>query len=217
MSKMDINMKIIIITIVCLITFNTCTTTEPEDKFELTTEDASCTEVWLEVKANGSVIIEREGAEPKQIEVSGSFTFYEDGLKPNTGYNYTAMFGDKKLTASITTLDTTSNNFTWQTFTFGGEAGSGKLSDVAIINENDIWAVGEINIPDTNENGYTTYNAVHWDGSNWELKKIPSIICGTKSIIYSPLYALFQFGQDNILFSDGGEIIYWNGSNYINV
>ena len=51
---------------------------------------------------------------------------------------------------TVTTMDTTSHNFTWQSWTFG-DIGSSVLYDVAIINENNIWAVGEINIADTSK------------------------------------------------------------------
>ena len=70
-----------------------------------------------------------------------------------------------------TTMDTSSNNFTWQSWTFG-ETSGGALYDLAIINENDIWAVGEIEINDSVGSGYTIYNAIHWNGQQWELKKI---------------------------------------------
>ena len=44
--------------------------------------------------------------------------------------------------------DTTSHNFTWQTWTFG-EHSSSVLYDVVIIDENNIWAVGEIYLSDS--------------------------------------------------------------------
>jgi len=62
-------------------------------------------------------------------------------------------------------MDTTSDNFTFQTWTFG-DIGSSALNDCAIISEDNIWCVGEIKIADSTENGYTTYNAVHWNGIN---------------------------------------------------
>ncbi len=48
-------------------------------------------------------------------------------------------------------MDTTSHNFTFTSWTFG-TVGSSTLYDVAIINENNIWAVGEIMIADTSQN-----------------------------------------------------------------
>ncbi|GAB6283729.1 MAG: hypothetical protein STSR0008_25320 [Ignavibacterium sp.] len=52
-------------------------------------------------------------------------------------------------------MDTTSHNFSFETWTFGGEAGSSVLYDVAIIDENNIWAVGEIRISDTTSEAKT--------------------------------------------------------------
>lgn len=109
------------------------------------------------------------------------------------------------------TLDTTSINFTWQTWTFGGQAGSCTLNDVAIVSETDIWAVGEINIADTSINGYTRYNAVHWDGSDWILKRIPYYYQGQP--YYNPIQTVFNFGANDVWFAGNG-VIRWNGINY---
>jgi hypothetical protein len=93
--------------------------------------------------------------------------------------------------------DTTSNNFTFQTFAFGGNAGSCVLSDVAIISPTDIWAVGAVYLdsadgaPDP-----FPYNAVHWDGTSWQLRKI------TVQTVYgpvtSPLEGVFAFSSGDI-------------------
>ncbi|NLT52698.1 MAG: glucosyl transferase [Ignavibacteria bacterium] len=206
-------MRTIFFLLLSLLFLNSCTTTEPENKFTFTPEDASCTEAWLNIEANGSVTIEREGAEPKQVEVNGNYTFYEEGLKPNTEYNYTATTGDKKLTTKITTLDTTSNNFTWQSWNFGSEVGSCRLYDAAIINENDIWAVGEILLPDTNENGFSLYNAIHWDGSEWEFFKIPIKDYGD-FITIAQLRTIFAFSGDNVWFASYADLIKWNGEKF---
>ena len=57
-------------------------------------------------------------------------------------------------------MDTTSHNFTWDIDTLGI---SGTLRDVQIIDENNIWVVGEI------ETDTATYNAAHWNGNDWEM------------------------------------------------
>jgi hypothetical protein len=47
------------------------------------------------------------------------------------------------------------------------------LYDVAIIDDNNIWAVGEIYMNDSLGNPDPTfYNSVHWNGQVWKLKKI---------------------------------------------
>jgi len=107
-------------------------------------------------------------------------------------------------------MDTTSHDITFQSWTFG-TIGSSVLYDVAIINENNIWAVGEINIADTSINGYTTYNAVHWDGSNWELKRI--YYYGSCSAVeYPPLKAIWAFSENNIVITNGGSIGWFDGN-----
>ena len=91
--------------------------------------------------------------------------FYFDDLLPNTTYKFDAVtYEDGKEVKSnpvtFTTLDTTSHNFTWQTFTFGEHQHS-VLYDVAVIDENNIWAVGAIYMNDSLGNpDPNAYNAV---------------------------------------------------------
>jgi len=62
--------------------------------------------------------------------------------------------------------DTTSHNFTFQTFTFG-EHSSSVLYDVAIVNDSSIWAVGEIYLNDSlGQPDPIAYNSTHWDGDH---------------------------------------------------
>jgi hypothetical protein len=110
---------------------------------------------------------------------------------------------------SFTTMDTTSHNFTWQIFEFGN-FGTSILYDVAIINENDIWAVGEIYVADTSSTGYTIYNAVHWDGNKWELKKIYTY-SNCSSIDYAPLRSICAFSSNNIVVTSGGGMWWYDG------
>ena len=69
--------------------------------------------------------------------------------------------------------DTTSHNFTWTQYTFGGSAGSSYFNDVAVINDSDIWAVGQIFANDsTGKYDPIFYNVVHWNGSTWSLLRL---------------------------------------------
>ncbi len=83
--------------------------------------------------------------------------------------------------------DTTSHDFTWEIFEFG-DGGANALRDIVIIDENNIWAVGEITIYDTNNvNGYEKYNAMHWNGEKWEMIKItvpPLYLFAKRTAIY---------------------------------
>jgi len=59
--------------------------------------------------------------------------------------------------------DSTTQNFTFETFEFGSGGESSWLNDVWIFNENNIWAVGYIDV--TSTSGRT--NIVRWDGTKW--------------------------------------------------
>ncbi|MFO7524774.1 MAG: hypothetical protein R6W68_04930, partial [Ignavibacteriaceae bacterium] len=107
--------------------------------------------------------------------------------------------------------DTTSHNFIFQTWTFGTIGGS-TLYDCAIISPENIWCVGEIMIADTSINGYTTYNAVHWDGNEWELHKITVEFRG--NMITPALEGIFSFSSTDIWFV-GSLPIHGDGENWI--
>jgi hypothetical protein len=107
-------------------------------------------------------------------------------------------------------MDTTSHNITWTTYTLGDGSGSSTLYDVAIINDTLAYAVGEIH------SGGTMYNVAKWNGQTWAADRIQSIICGSSTYIVRDLYAVFAFNSDNVWFSDGAEIMHWDGNKYSN-
>ena len=211
---------------ILLLSILSCNTTEPpqqnKSSLELTLADTSCTEAWLKLTTTNislpaEVNLKRTDADSSSKDeiffVSTADTIlYVDSLLPHTNYKYQASSIEHQVSGNllnITTMDTTSHNFTFQTWTFGGQAGSCTLYDVAIINENDIWAVGEIylldstGVPDPN-----AYNAVHWDGTQWELKRIyfPTV-CGSTSQTSYPAKAIFAFDDGEIWISSSGDKI----------
>jgi hypothetical protein len=104
--------------------------------------------------------------------------------------------------------DTTSHNFTFTQFTFGGSGGSSYFKDVAIVSDSDIWAVGMI---------YTdslTYNAAHWDGTIWRLIRVPVPLCGSGTTVPFPLQAVIAFGSNDVWMSGGGDIEHWDGHQF---
>lgn len=104
--------------------------------------------------------------------------------------------------------DTTNNDFAWQKWEFGRHSSSA-LYDVAIINENDIWAVGEIYLNDsTGQPDPHAYNAVHWDGQKWEAKRIyfPTV-CGQTSLTSYPGGSIFNFNDGEIWITSTGDKI----------
>lgn len=111
--------------------------------------------------------------------------------------------------------DTTSNNFTFQTYTFGGNAGSCYLQDVAIISDTDIWAVGAVYLdsadgaPDP-----FPYNAVHWDGQKWIPLRVPYMYQGQP--FYHPIEAVFALASNDVWFGGNG-LEHWNGYQFSDV
>jgi len=145
---------------------------------------------------------------------------YIDSLLPNQSYKFKVVANTTNNPQPTTnevlaqTMDTTSHNFSWQTFTLG-EHSSSTLYDVAIIDENNIWAVGEIYMNDSLGNpDPNAYNAVHWDGQSWELKRIPFIGCG--AVVYPPIYSVFAYSNNDIWYARGGSIVHFDGTEYVN-
>lgn len=214
---------------------NSCNTTEPppppngeKPTLEITLEDVSCSETWIELTTTNLQL--PSTIEIKQFKPTGDTLsqvsilntkdslLYIDSLLPNQTYKYQVSSIENPATSnelSVTTMDTTSHDFTFETFTFGGTAGSSTLYDVAIINENNIWAVGEILVADTSINGYTMYNAVHWDGINWELKLIP-FTGSCSAVMYPPIRSIWAFSETDIWFARGGSLVHFDGTNYYN-
>ncbi|MCW8817469.1 MAG: glucosyl transferase, partial [Ignavibacteriaceae bacterium] len=137
---------------------------------------------------------------------------YIDSLLPNKNYQYQVSSIENPATSnelSVTTLDTTSHNFSFESFVFGGQYQSSILYDVALLNNNSIWAVGEIYILDSLGQPIR-YNAVHWDGNQWELKRI-NMESSCNPVTYPPLRAISAFSENNIIVTSGGSIGWFDG------
>ncbi|MBP9581683.1 MAG: glucosyl transferase [Ignavibacterium sp.] len=200
-----------------LLLLNNCDSTNPklEPDLLLKLEDVSCTEAWLQLTTNNiqlPAIVNLKQSNPAGDTKSHIFNlntkdplFYIDSLLPNQTYKLQVSNIQNQVSSnelSITTLDTTSHNFTWQTFEFGQHSSS-VLYDVAIIDENNIWAVGEIYMNDSLGQPIR-YNAVHWNGQIWELIK-------TGGFGGYPRRTVFAFSENEVWF-DG--VIKWDGVNY---
>ena len=189
---------------------------EQQPQVNLTLEDVSCTEAWIKLSTNNisiptDVELQKDGSFYRTISLNLPDTvLYIDSLLPNKTYSFKSIIQSVNQSirdsVSVATLDTTSHNFTWQTWTFGGQAGSCTLYDVAIIDENNIWAVGEIYLNDSLGNTIS-YNAVHWDGTNWEVKRI-LYLNG-----FAPMTAIRAFNENDIWFGIG-YLIHWDGTSY---
>ena len=65
-------------------------------------------------------------------------------------------------------LDTTSHYVSWEIDTLGSPGTWSHFNDVAIIDKNNIWAVGDMYIIE-DDGSRIQYNEAHWDGQDWEI------------------------------------------------
>lgn len=204
-----------------LILLNNCSVTDPvfRDHEMILTTDAEVTETWITLETDGPVknaiyTVKRDSITIFEGKLDKSDTLiHDESLEPSTNYNYSAYArksGEMSgmVYSSCTTMDTTSHNFTWELLSFGNKSPS-ELNDVAIINENDIWAVGHIFVDDS------TYNAIHWNGSEWEYFQIP--VRQYNSLPIASLNAIFVLSQTNIWITSGSTLLHWNGSTFVSV
>ncbi len=230
--------KYIILLIIFGLFLLSCTTTEPPDKEDppdpvvipslaLTEDDTHCVESWLKLSADSlelpaELVLWQYNPTGDSVSMfiniaANDTLLHIDSLLPDKEYSFIAAFPEpdslhpSSNIVTVTTMDTTSHDFTFDMLTFGGEYGSCALYDCAIIDENNIWAVGEITIGDSVGSGYSTYNAVHWDGNEWRLKRIPYYY--GSSIIYGGIYAIEAFSENDIWFGLGN-LIHWDGVEY---
>jgi hypothetical protein len=194
--------------------------TEPAAAQLSLTADAGVIEAWLTVSAEnaagGEVVLTRDGVERLRFPAVAETTVVDTGLLPAHSYRYAARLEKEGQTAArsnpveLTTMDTTSHDFSWEIYQFGNlQIGSSQLYDVAIIDENNIWAVGEISAADSTGNWVNPYNAVHWNGSEWELRRITVEYRGQPN--WAPLEGVFALPDGQIVFSSGLPYLPENG------
>lgn len=171
-------------------------------------EYAHSDSITIQLQRNGHTIA-------NSLKIYKEYIYNDTLLQPKQNYTYTAYkienggVVDSSRPLQITTMDTTSNNFIWETFSFGNGSSS-VINDVAIINDTLIYAVGEIYILDSTGQDEILYNAVKWDGKKWNLMRVPS----KGSVTYPPHQTIWVISKSNILFSWGGGIITFDGINF---
>ncbi|MCK6614924.1 MAG: hypothetical protein L6Q47_11855 [Ignavibacteriaceae bacterium] len=216
-----IHTKLLFWAALSLIAFSNYSCSEPASPYgqtAITLEalDASCTEVWLELKFSNltqpaDVAIQKDGKDYHRILSLNRDTLlvFED-LEPSTNYSFRAIIRhegkDDRIsnTAPVRTMDTTSHSFTWQSWNFGTGAGTSRLNDIVVINKNNIWAVGFIKIDGVE------YNAIHWNGIDWTLKQIPFTYDGITSI--NEIYSIYSLSDSTVIFAIGVLIILQNST-----
>jgi hypothetical protein len=213
--------------------FNTCSEetitkppprAEPEINLSLA-EEPALTEIFLKLEMKNvefpqQYLVTRNGALVLNDTLnSNDTTIIDTGLAPSTNYTYRAfrlVDGQKADSSALfeaRTMDTTSHDFNWEILTFG-TGSSSVLRDAAIIEPNDIWVAGEIYVVDST--GWEIqYNALHWDGQKWELKRIKTNACG--GVDYPPIETVFAFSANEVLFAHiDGSITHFDGNSFSN-
>jgi hypothetical protein len=198
-----------------------CNTTEPPEGqgINLKLEDVSCTEAWITLTTTNlplptTVTLNQTnpyGDTKSQIlnlDTQDSL-LYIDSLLPNRTYSFitshSGLTGISSNELSVITLDTTSHAFTWQTWTFG-EHDASFLWDVAIIDKNSVYAVGEIYINDTlGQPDPHPYNLAEWNGNTWELRKLT--YQGYPPVVHS----VCAINENDVWFDPW---FHWDGQNY---
>jgi hypothetical protein len=206
-----------------LLLFVQCDTTEPpiNSTITLKLEDVSCAEAWITLTTRNlqlptTLDLKQNNQTISTINVTKQDTLlYVDSLLPSQTYTFQSFVqsinhSSNKL--SVTTMDTTSHNFTWQTWTFGDPGDASQLYDVEIINENDIWAVGRVFLNDTTgQIDPEGYGIVHWNGSSWEARKL--YWTHPEGFVYSLLPSgIHAVSEDDIWFVEGN-VHHWDGQN----
>lgn len=95
--------------------------------------------------------------------------------------------------------DSTTQNFTFEIYTFGEGNESSWLNDAWIFDENNIWTMGYVG-PIGNE---PATNILHWNGSEWRRKERQFSSMG--------LYSIWAMDSSHVYMTSGAILIYMNG------
>ncbi|HSW55973.1 MAG TPA: hypothetical protein VLH59_12870 [Ignavibacteriaceae bacterium] len=206
---------IIIFSFVIIVYFISCDTNEPSlnSTITLKLEDISCTEAWIKLTTTNlqlptAVTLKQSNQTRETINlVKADTLLYIDSLLPNQTYKFQSVsqsINQSSNELSVTTIDSTNHNFTWQTWTFG-EHDASFLWDVA-IDENNIWAVGEIYMNDSlGQPDNQRFNLVVWDGIEWKFIKL------TYQGLSPEIRSVFAINKNDVWFDPW---FHWNGQNY---
>lgn len=185
-------------------------------KITLADEGKSCTEIWIKITADSvelpSVVTFRVNSTFEEITLSNKrdSVVYLDSLQTNSSYRFSADLKEdttiKSTELRVNTLAPTSHSFTYQTWEFG-DIPSSYLYGATIVNDKNIWAVGKITIIDSSGNDID-YNALHWDGTKWELKQIMYYtICGQVHKSPYPIGSIIQVESQLWAMMQGNEVV----------
>ena len=201
---------------------------EPGQRIRLEAVHAGVTALTLKISAPGeplpwSFSLHRDDSTLLTGRVAATDTLLTDyGLEPARVYRYRASLledgqvVDESPGLPLATRDTTSHAVVWTVDTLG--IWGTRLYDVAVIDEDDIWVVGEIytDEPDTvHGNPFSVYTAAHWDGTEWEMILVPALT-DWGAIARSAIFTIFKVSENElVMFSEAGSYVQWvNGEWY---
>ena len=172
---------------------------------QLTVLDASCIEAWIKISAPsqpGNVALLRNDSTVLTVALTQQDTIVVDrNLLPAHTYTYkTRVLAAGVISDGVkaTTMDTTSNNFTFEIDTLTTILSSpGRLVDVAIINDTLAYAVGNMGVPDST-GIVQPYNVAVWNGKKWQLKAFMS---DTRILYPGSIGDTFTFAEGSAVFA----------------
>jgi len=190
----------------------------------LTAGDVGVTDVWLKItlpysRIHQPITLKRDTTTILNTTFTTIDTLVADEqLLPHHTYTYTLIqnFGKgmkHETHLTLTTMDTTSHNFTWQTYILSNAGGD--ISDIAYISDTNIWAVGEMYIRDSlGIIEDQPYAIARWDGLKWTRQKIFYHDYGTIQTHADRLYCIYAFGSNDIYVCSGANLLHWDGTRW---
>lgn len=229
MKMNGVSFIVVIIILVFIAAAQSCNTTEPklsDDLVTLTLIDVSVMEAYIHINLDSpnpdrEVLLKRDGRKVLSFNASVEDTIITDtNLTKSTIYSYSAVLTEQNETVggsnkiTLTTLEPTSHDITWETYSFGATefTSNSSVNDVAIIDEDNIWAVGEVYLADSLGNSDAEpYAAVYWNGSEWELMKVNYRRFGTNRILPGTLNAVYADNIQNLYAASSAVFLKNNG------
>lgn len=185
--------------------------------------EKSCTEVWLDVEYDNvgykrEISISIQEQEILKTNISNDTILYLNGFEANQNYDLaielpeTETHSGYKTTLNVSTLPLTNQNFTWEKYYFG-EHSTSAFYDVEIIDEDNIWVVGEIYLNDSL--GYIIQepvNEVRLENGNIELLRLPISYNGSN--YYGAVRDIQYFNGQSVIYGIGSTVEF-DGKNYV--
>ena len=207
--------------IIAFLSCNTIGPTEGGSSISLSVEDASCTEIWLHIKTSNIALpyngVIRSNNLSQSIRITNNDTsLYLDSFLPNKNYSF-QISSNFLLSNSVSTqtMDTTGHDYSWQTYPLGDGISTSLLFDVAIIDDNNFWSVGEVYLNDsTGKEDPYLYNLVKWNGTDFKNERVYYYYLNQP--LLGNFEAIKEFNNNDIYLSNAN-FVHWDGVKYTSI